>query len=59
MVESQVAGGGGERARPINVEKIEIVVMGASQSPQDIAHAVHEELVTKLRSLPRAPSLRR
>lgn len=59
VVESQVAGGGSERARPINVEKIEIVVMGASQSPQDIAHAVHEELVTKLRSLPRAPSLRR
>jgi len=59
VVESQVAGGAGERARPINVEKIEIVVMGASQSPQDIAHAVHEELVTKLRSLPRAPSLRR
>lgn len=59
VVESQVAGGGSERGRPINVEKIEIVVMGASQSPQDIAHAVHEELVTKLRSLPRAPSLRR
>ena len=58
VVESQVSGGGSGRQRPINVEKIEIVVHGATQSPQDIAHAVHEELVTKLRSLPRAPSLR-
>lgn len=58
VVASQVSGGGSDRQRPINVEKIEIVVNGATQSPQDIAHAVHEELVTKLRSLPRAPSLR-
>ena len=58
VVASQVSGGGSDRQRPINVEKIEIVVSGATQSPQDIAHAVHEELVTKLRSLPRAPSLR-
>lgn len=60
LVAAQVGGGSvpGREGR-INVEKIEIVVMGASQSPQDIAHAVHEELVSKLRSLPRAPSLRR
>ena len=60
IVESQVGGGAAPgRDMRVVIEHLDININGASQSPQDIAHAVHEELVSKLRSLPRAPSLRR
>jgi hypothetical protein len=56
---SQIAGGGSDAQRPIHVGKIEVIVPGApGMNAQDVAHATADVLITRLRGLPRAPSIR-